>query len=310
MIGAWAAAVLDGTDESLDDQLLGVARVILDVGAERRRHDYIWRCAFVMMYSRVPDARRIGAELFLWVARKGHLPREDALLAQLVWRETDRGGYADVCAELLDRMAVRRHRDDQAVERALVCFPFLFSTALRRALADRLPPGARAKLGISGLDRTQVPVAERVRLIGQVVQHLHNQAMADRDSLSLVDIEQALHDVRKLRAGSDADQRHALLDLYQCLTESTAGAAPLAIRLELPALVNLVFEPLAALLPVEAARVQPMLRTIWTHVEASGFTHVAALMRRTMESGDPPSGKDVQIALIHDSEYERCARKR
>ena len=261
-IGLWAQAVLDGSiDKILDrEQSLGAARACLVEGevATQDCYDYVWRCAFVMMTASHGDPIEIGTELFLWVARHDVIPHEGSLIIQRIWSETTLSGYPKLCGWLLDRLEDLPERDADAIERAAVTYPQLFS-GQRRLLVSLASPAAQSKVDVPGLARNQLPPGETIHLICLRIRRLQDTWFAGPHLVGLFDVDTVLRELRDESLEALPTVGGELLGAYEIAMESKNGRPPLVMRIQLPELIHLVYRPLVRVRAIDPIRVSALL---------------------------------------------------
>jgi hypothetical protein len=307
-VGWCAQAVLAGsTNDILDrEQALGAAYIsIVKNGIVTREwHDYVWRCAFVMMHAAYPDAAALGTEIFLWAARYSAIPNERELISQRVWAETTLSGGSRLCALLLNRLDELSEPDRDAIERAVVTYPPIFADS-RKHLAARGSSTARVKVGIPGLDKKALPPAEGIHLIRSRLMRLQQVWIEAPKSVGLFDTEGVLRELSAC-VRNEAVMPGALIEVYERALESKGNDPPLVMRLQLPELVDLVYLPLARLHPADPGRVRLLMTAFQRALMSRGFRRTGAVILEQLASNQPFDRVDLHFAIVDDwRDFER-----
>ena len=310
IIGSAAEVMRHDANGDFDEQGLGAAR---DLILESRRPwskaslDYVWRCGFVLISSRRGDAKAIGTELFLWVARQGAVPDEPTLLMQVLSAEATPNGYDNICSVVADRVSELGFIADAGVlERALITRPSAFSTRARTLMAEVSSPAARVKIDVPGLDRARLSPAESVLVLLRRVEHLREESMRGHLPLVGSELEEALRRVRpaarKMASGHPVSYEGSdiCLRIFELLFEEPPGQQPMFSRLAMPELLSFVYRPLKELAMVYPERAATLIRQLADAADGHRYHRVAAAMRDALEPGAANDSLSMRIAFMQD----------
>lgn len=303
-IGWWAQAVLDGSLDQVAgrDLYLGEARAWLlrrDV-IPASWHDYMWRCAFVMMTARAHDPNEVGAEMFLWIARHAAIPDEHTLILNRLWSETNGNGYGSLCELLVDRLEDLASADSDAIERAVVTFPELFSTS-RRALLSLVSPTVRVKVDTPGFEHNELSLDERTKLLHRRLSELESTRPADSVSAPLSHLLSVLVEVRAAAAEPQPDTV-GVLDVFRFVLDGKNDRPPIAARLDLPELIDFVYRPIARMWDLDPVRVRALLQSLSRTLTHRGFRLTAIALDQELATNGPFDTRDFEGAVIRDCE--------